>query len=217
MDVLTNEMPEVSHATAPPGMSLNSHGGYTPTHMIKPQTKLEDQLVSALCDRAAQLREIMAVFRANAFADVDALLDLLATQYEAPRGGQAGNVTLNSFDGLLRVQIATGDFLSFGPELQVAKNLVDDCLTKWTEASGDEIKAIVTDAFDVGKEGKIRVDRVLALRRLNIEDPTWGRAMQAIGDAVRVTRSKRYVRFYKRPRHDADWEQISLDLSRVAS
>ena len=40
---------------------------------------------------------------------------------------------------------------------------------------------------------------------------------QAIGDAVRVTHSKRYVRFYRRPRHDVDWEQISLDLSRVAS
>ncbi len=201
----------------PEGMVLNSYGDYTPASRMKPQLKLEDQLVETLVTRAVQLREEMAEFREQAFSDVDQFLALLAEQYEAERGGKTGNTTLLSYDGLLKVQVATGDFLTFGPELQVAKGLVDECLRQWTEGSNDNIKAIVNDAFDVGSQGRIKVDRVLGLRRLHIEDATWLRAMTAISDAIRTTHSKRYVRFYHRETHDGEWKQISLDLSRVSS
>jgi hypothetical protein len=212
-------MSDVMEAPAlpPPGMTLNALGHYVPTHLIKPEHRLEDQLVCLLVERARALQASMAAFRSDAFSDVDALLETLTEKYEAKRSGAGGNTTLISFDGLRRVQVATGDFLTFGPELQIAKNLIDECLARWTEGGNDNIRAIVNDAFNVGKEGKIQVDAVLRLRRLAITDPTWVRAMTAIGDAIRTTHSKRYVRFYERKTHDGEWKQISLDLSRVSS
>jgi len=203
--------------SVPEGMTLNALGHYVPTHLIKPEHKLEDQLVCLLVDRARELQAVMAAFRSDAFSDVDALLETLTEKYEARRSGAGGNTTLLSFDGLRKVQVATGDFLTFGPELQIAKNLIDECLARWTEGGNDNIRAIVNDAFNVGKEGKIQVDAVLRLRRLAITDDTWVRAMTAISDAIRTTHSKRYVRFYQREKHDGEWRQISLDLSRVAA
>jgi hypothetical protein len=208
-------MSDVAESAAPAGMKRNSVGGWTPISIIKPQVSMEDDLVVALVARARALARQLATFREDAFGDADAFLELLAEKYGAPRGGTRGNVTFESFDGLSKMQIATGDFITFGPELQVAKSLIDDCLTRWADGAGAELKTIVNDAFDVGKEGKIQVDRVLKLRRLQIEDETWCRAMGAIGDAVKVTHSKRYVRFYTRANWQAPWSQISLDLSRA--
>lgn len=43
------------------------------------------------------------------------------------------------------------------------------------------------------KEGQINTGRVLSLRRLDIKDERWLRAMNAIGEAVQVVGSKSYI------------------------
>src|SRR3546814_15379247 len=89
------------------------------------------------------------------------------------------------------------------------------CLTDWSASAGEELRAIVTDAFRVNKEGKLDKDRILGLRRFEFADERWKRAMQAISDSVRVTRSKEYIRFYRRPAADQDFVQIPLALANV--
>ena len=96
------------------------------------------------------------------------------------------------------MKVAIGDSLTFGPKLQVAKALIDECLVEWTEGGNDNVRALINDAFDVGKEGKLRVDRILSLQRLAIDEPRWKRVMEAISDSIRVESSKSYVRFYHR-------------------
>ncbi|EOL1457562.1 DUF3164 family protein, partial [Escherichia coli] len=61
-----------------------------------------------------------------------------------------------------------------------------------------EIKAIISEAFSTDKEGNINTGRVLALRRLEIEDERWNNAMMLIGEAVQVIGSKSYIRVYER-------------------
>lgn len=39
--------------------------------------------------------------------------------------------------------------------------------------------------------------------------------MDAITDSLRVVNSKRYVRFYRRPSPDAQWQAVSLDIAGV--
>lgn len=199
----------------PEGMMVNAHGYYMPISRIRPETLLEDQLVKMLCGRALELQALLASFREAAFNDADAQMGILAEKYGAkPRS--TGNTTLVSFDGLLRVEISTGHFITLGAELAAAKALIDECLTEWTSGADDSLKAIVNDAFAVGDGQKLRVDRILALRRVEIADPRWRRAMEAISDAVRITRSKRYIRFHQRATADAPWQQIVLDAARVA-
>ena len=62
------------------------------------------------------------------------------------------------------------------------------------------------------KKGRINSKRILSLRKLKIEHPTWLKAMEAIGDAVTVTGSCTYFRFYERDER-GQYQQVPLDFS----
>jgi hypothetical protein len=202
-------------ADAPNDLVLTRNGYWVSRSRLRPDVLLEDQTVALLCAKARAQRDALLAFRDGAFSDVDEFLAVLADKYGA-KNRRGTNTTLESICGLMRVEVSTGHFLTLGPELVAAKSLIDECLTEWTAGGNVNLQAIVNDAFDVGTEGKVRVDRILALRRVAIDDPKWKRAMEAISDAVKVTRSKRYVRFHERANLDAPWQQIALDVARVA-
>ncbi len=199
----------------PDGYLQDAQGRLVPKETVKPEHLLEDELVRDLLEKAHDVSQIMRLFRVGAQDRIKGYLDILSQEHGVARGGVRGNVTLTSYDGRQRVQIQIGDTLSFGPELQVAKTLIDECLRSWTDGARSELRALVDDVFQVGKAGKLDVDRILSLRRLDITDERWQRAMKAISDAVRVVTSKEYIRFYARPTPDADFVQVPLDLARV--
>jgi hypothetical protein len=107
------------------------------------------------------------------------------------------------------------DNLAFDERLQAAKALIDACIKDWTQGSRSEIKALIDNAFQVDKEGKISTGRVLGLRRLDIKDQQWQSAMQAISDSVQVLGSKPYIRIYERVGDSDNYQPISLDLASI--
>ncbi|QNT79426.1 DUF3164 family protein [Entomobacter blattae] len=203
------------HTETLDGYMKDASGRLVPRDKVKPEHLLEDELVRSLHEKADARHEALLVLKEESFADIRTLQSLLAEKYDTKLGGQKGNLTLHSYDGLLRITVAIGDRITFGPELQVAKKLIDECLDEWTEEGNSNIRAIVADTFDVKKEGKLRVDNVLGLRRLNITEPKWLKAMEAIADAIRVESSKSYVRFHKKANPDAHFVQTPLDIARV--
>lgn len=184
-----------------------------PIEAVRPVDLLIDELVRALVNEARDLRQRLAAFRSSAFDRVGELQALLAQDYDAPIGGAKGNVTLPSFDGCGKVQIAVQDRLEFGPELQVAKTMIDECLREWSTDSPVEIRALVDRVFDVDKEGQISHSGMFMLLRVRIEDERWKRAMEAVRDSMRTSGSRRYARFYDRPTSDGDWSGIVLDIA----
>ena len=72
---------------------------------------------------------------------------------------------------------------------------------------------LINDAFQVNKQGTIDTQRVLNLRRLDIDDRDWLRAMDAISDALRVNATKTYLRFYNIDTETGARQAISLDLA----
>lgn len=192
----------------------DSQGRLTPVGMIKPQYQLEDETVRKIISYAEELSEQIARFKAHTFDDIGYFEAVLAQEYGATKGGTKGNKTLASFDGLLKVQVQVADHIDFGPELQIAKELVDECLIEWAADSRDEIRAVVSHAFHSEKVGQINKNALFALLRLDIGDARWQRAMAAIRDAIRVVGSRVYVRCYRRDRFDAQWEPIVIDLAR---
>lgn len=191
----------------------DARGALVPVEQVKPLDKLMDEVVRKVFGYAEPLSAEIARFKAHTFDDVDALMALAAQDYGATLGGRKGNVTLTTFDGLRRVQVAIADHIDFGPELQIAKALVDECLNDWTSEARSEIRSIITRAFSVDKEGKINRAELLSLLRLDIEDERWRRAMDALRDSMRVIGSKRYVRFYQRRSVEAGWEPVTLDVA----
>lgn len=188
-------------------------GRLVPLSLVKPQHRLEDQTVRKIIRFATDLSAQISRFRGHTFDDVTTFQELLAQQYQTTRGGKKGNVTLATFDGLFKVVVQVQDQLTFGPELQIAKTLVDECITAWAAGARDEIRALVEHAFQVDKEGRINRAALFQLRRLDINDDGWRRAMIALTDAIRVVGSKEYVRFYRRDKATDPWQPITIDLA----
>lgn len=193
----------------------DARGHYVPIEAVKPQHKLEDEMVRKVIGFAQDLSAQIARFKGHTYEDLGELDELLAQEYGVRRGGRKGNRTYQTHDGLLKVQVQVADLISFGPELQQAKALIDECLVEWTDEGRAEIKAIVLRAFNVDKEGQINKAELFSLLRLDIADARWQEAMRAIRDGIRVVGSKLYYRFYERPDLTKRWQAISLDLAKA--
>ena len=208
---------------APPGIvtvagkdyMADAKGSLVPAENVKPADKLEDETVRKIMAFARELSARIARFRGHTFTDLGEFDALLAQEYGAARGGKRGNRTYQSFDGCMKIQVQVADFIDFGPQLQTAKTLIDECLNEWAADSRPEIRAVVTRAFNTDKEGKINRSEIFMLLRLDIEDARWLEAMRAIRDAMRITGSKQYIRFYERARPTDAWRAVTIDLAKA--
>lgn len=193
----------------------DAQGKLTPVSMIKAEHQLEDETVRKIMGHATGLSDQVARFKQHTFNDLSAFEALLAQEYGATKGGAKGNKTFMTFDGLAKVQVQVSDYVEFGPQLQIAKELIDECLNEWSAGSRPEIQAIVTRAFNTDKAGQINRSEIFMLLRLEIEDVRWKRAMEAIRAAMRVVGSKTYVRCYLRDSFDGAWQAVTIDLAKA--
>lgn len=201
--------------TTPAGYRKNAQGHLIPESLIKPIDIERDRLVQHLVDRASELNGELADYKAVAFGDIEAFVEMSAEQYGAKVGGKKGNVTLFSFDGRYKIQRAVQERIAFDERLQAARALIDECFQEWTQNARPEVIALVNDAFRADTNGEIRTARVLALRRFAISDERWQRAMTAIGEACQVIGSKSYIRIYEREGDTDQYRPISLDIAGV--
>lgn len=193
----------------------DAKGGLVPVELIKPEHQLEDETVRKIMGYAMALSAQVSRFKGHAFEDIGAFEAILEQEYELRVGGAKGNKTLMSHDGLMKVQVQVADYIDFGSQLQIAKGLVDECLTEWAADARPELRAIVTRAFNTDREGQINRSEIFMLLRLQIDDARWVRAMDAIRDAMRVVGSKTYMRFYRRDRPDGAWESVTIDMAKA--
>lgn len=191
----------------------NAKGALMPAELVKAADKLEDETVRKVLAFALDLSNQIARFKAHTFADLNAFQSLLEQEYGARAGGEKGNVTFQSYDGLMKVQVQIADLIEFGPQLQEAKKLIDECLVEWGAESRPEIRALVNRVFNVEKAGQINKAELFALLRMDIEDERWVRGMDAIRDAIRVTGTKEYVRFYRRSSPQGKFVPVPIDLA----
>lgn len=199
----------------PEGYMADHRGALIPIANIKEIDLLRDQVVKECIGKAVVVSNLLKQLKEQLFSDISAFVQLSIEKYEVKRGGVKGNLTLYSFDGKYKVQMAVHEHLTFDERLQAAKALIDDCLREWTENARPELRAIIDNAFAVDKEGKISTSRVLSLRRLDINDAKWVSAMQAISDALSIVGSKEYVRLYVRVDDTQKYEPIILDIAGV--
>lgn len=188
-------------------------GGLTPLDVIRPTDLLEDETVRRIMGFAKPLSAQVARFKQHTLDDILSLLALFDQQHGVKKGGRKGNVTLTSYDGTLKVQLAIADQITFGPELQSAKALVDECLLEWSDGARPELAAIVQRAFNTDKAGLVNRAELFSLLRLEIEDDRWKRAMTAIKDSIRPVGTKEYVRFYERADARSGWTPVTIDVA----
>jgi len=194
------------------GYMENNQGHLVPKETIQEVDLARNDLVLELMDKAQTIAQALSIFKSSSLDDIQAFVELSSEKYGAKLGGNRGNVTLFSYDGRYKLVRSTDDFIRFDERLHAAKALIDDCLKRWSEGSGVEIRTIVNDAFQVDKAGRINTRKILGLRRIKIEDEDWRQAMAAISDSVQVINSKTYIRFYQR-QLDGSYQQLNLSIA----
>lgn len=188
----------------------DAKGNLIPLENIKELDLARDDLVHEIFAAVQPAVDALDSAKQRAIADVRAFVELSAEKYGV-KPSKKGNITLTSFDGKLRVNVAMKDVMMFDERLAAAKALIDECLTEWTQDSRSELRVIVQQAFDVDKDGHISTAKVLSLRSLKIEDAKWQRAMQALSDSLHTLATREYVRLYRRDEHTGEWALLGAE------
>lgn len=199
------------------GLWINKKGESVHPDLVRADEKIKDELVDKLIGMALELSELLNKFKKDAFGEANDYFDLLLQNYnlDAMRNSKKGNITLENFSGLSKVQISNADNISFDEKLQIAKLKIDECLHELTEGSSPEIKTLITKAFEVDKKGEVNAKKILALKSYDISHVKWREAMVIIDESVEIVGSKAYIRFYRRESLEQAYKLISLDVAGV--
>lgn len=194
---------------------INQKGHQVPVKAIRPADIIRHEFVRSAIAKAKEQSQALAEFKKQQMSEFDAFMGLLAQEYAVEMGGKKGNVTLRSFDHKQKVTLQVQESIELGPELLVAKGLIDECLNEWSEGANENLKLIIEQTFATDKKGKVSVQKVLGLRRLKITDESgkWQRAMDIIADAIQVIDSTRFIRFYEIVGEQE--RAISLDIAKL--
>lgn len=206
--------PLETETALPAGYMMDRKERLIPVSNVDEYDKLIDELVLSLVADSKTYREQLMAFKKKTLDDCDTFMALLAEKYDRKPGGNKGNVTFSSFDGSKKVMLQIHDSILFGPELMIAKGIIDELLSEWTEGANHNLQALITDAFQVDKAGNISTSRILSLRRIKIGDQRWLNAMNAISESILISTSKRYLRFYEKD-SAGEMQAVSLDFAKL--
>lgn len=196
----------------PEGYRENAHGCLVPEAQVREIDKARDELVLEKVAKVKAMQSQLRSLKQELMGDIAAFVELSAERYGVKVGGDKGNITLQSYDGRYRIKRQTSETIAFDEGLRAAKALIDDCLEEWSRNSPSPLRVIVEQAFQINKEGRINTNAILGLRRHQIDDDRWNRAMQAISDSLQVLDSKAYVRVYERD-DQGRYQPIPLDIA----
>lgn len=191
----------------------NAKGHMVPVEMISERDKLIDQTVRQILNYANPLMSQIARFRGHSFDDINTLMALLSEDFGYVYRGKKGNVSFTSFDGLVKVEIRVQDYITFGPELQIAKGLIDEYIEEIRDGLPAEIQTLLTLAFDADKPGKVNRSALYQLRRWPITHPKWVQAMAALEQSMRVLESKDFFQISVREDRNKSFRVLPINLA----
>lgn len=208
-------MQEPKQQTKPPiqdGYMANGQGHLVPISAIRPIDIQRDSTVRELFAAATKMEAQVAEFKTLIMGDITAFVELSLEQHGVKRGGKKGNITLTTYDQELRIRLDIAEEIQFTEQLLAARELIDECLHDWTDGAKDQLKVLVNHVFEVDKQGNISATKVLGLRRYNIDDQRWIKAMQIIGESIQIASTKPRLTFSRRA-PNGEWKTLNLNVS----
>lgn len=191
----------------------NATGALVPVKAIPPLKKLRDDTVRREFGFAIALSEQIARFKGHTMTRLGQFDALVDQDYKVKVGGEKGNRTYMSFDGLWKIEVRVQDRLAFDDGMQAAKAIFDECMREWGAGNRPELQTMLSNAFAVDKEGQINRTAVFILLGVESDDPRWKEGQRALKEAMYVIGSKEYLRFSFRDDHRARWQTLTIDLA----
>jgi hypothetical protein len=192
---------------------INPRGHEVPVETISPLELLKDEMVRELIKKAHALQAHTQAVKQAMTEHVASYLGLAAQEYGIELTGDKGNVTLHSYDGSKKVVINVNERIFFNSEqLAVARQLFLKCFREWTKDGRGELKAMIENAFNTDKQGRVNQYQLMRILRIESNDKTFQKAQKALRDALNPLDCKSYIRFYERD-DKGNWESINLNFS----
>ena len=192
---------------------LDPQGKAIPPKYLKALDKRRDATVERCVKKALRLKKMMLKVKEDLFQELEKHEAHLAEKYNVESAG-GGNMTLTNFSGDLQVARSVQQSKQFNELLGTAKELIDQCLVKWSEGSNEKIRAVVEQAFSVNVKGKVNHQSILDLRKLNFRDKKWNEAMEILNEAYVTVNSATYIRVMERDDH-GKFKNINLNFSNL--
>jgi hypothetical protein len=193
----------------PEGYIRNAQGNLVPLENVKPLDKLRDELVRSIHDEAVTRAAVMRAFKGDCHKRIEEFAGLAAQEYNAPIGGEKGNITLHSYDGEIRVIRAKSDRIVFNEQIAVGRQKILACVKRWAEGANAHMITIANHAFKTDKNGHLSESKIISLFQYDIADEEWNEAIKAIKDSMQVVDTKTYLRIYRK---DALGKYVQLAL-----
>lgn len=209
------EKQQTPSTTIPDGFVMNAAGHLVPEHQVREHDKLRDQVARDLVEQALDIHFALARFKALALEDIADLIRISGDKYGVTLGGKKGNVSIFTYDGRYKIERAQADRIVFTDEILAAKELIDQCIRAWSKGANDHLRVLVDRAFRANRQGQIKTNDVLSLLRVEIDDPDWKRAMQALRDSIQVNGQAVYIRVFQRDGMTDRYLPISLNIAGV--
>lgn len=196
------------------GNWLDARGKLVPEEYVPELDKTRDALVTELQKEAVKISEMILAFKMKAIQRIDAYLEELA-QTKKVRENWKGNISLDSFDGTLRIERKIDETLGFDENLQLVKTQVDKWVANRLKGTDDALAKVISQAFNMDKQGKINTAMLIKLLHLDIDDGDWKKAMRILKDSMSVKSSKQYINFKLKTNSETgeDWENICLNFN----
>lgn len=117
----------------PAGFVMNAAGHLVPEHQVREHDKLRDGVARDLGNAAEHISALLADFKKQALADIADLIAVSSERYGVQLGGQKGNVSITTYDGQYKIERAYADRIVFTEEILAARELINQCISTWSE------------------------------------------------------------------------------------
>lgn len=196
------------------GNWIDSRGKTVPEEYVPELDRERDAMVERVFKRMLKLEEAIAHARIEALCEIDTYLAKLAKANRVKENWK-GNITLDSFDGALRILRSMDDLIGFSESLQIVKTQIDEWLRDRLNGVDESLAKVINQAFNVDKQGRVNTAMIMKLLHLDIQDPKWLKAMAILKESIVVKASRQYVSFQAKETTEAgeNWRKVILNFN----
>ena len=198
------------------GNWLDSKGRPVPEEYIRPEDKKRDKLVESILKRVSKLSAKLESEKTEIVDAIEKYLKELAKDNKV-REGWKGNILLYNFSQNLCIERRIDETVSFDERLQMVKTTIDKWINNKLKDTDPTLSKVIAQAFSVDKQGRINTAMLLKLKRIDIQDAEWKKAMQLLDDSIFVKSSKMALRFRSKDTKvpEGGWVEVSLNFNDI--
>lgn len=200
----------------PEGFLKNNRGDLVRIENVKEIHLLQDQVATDLAKDAQAIFMALAKFKRQALDDIRDLIKIAGEKHDVKLGGEKGNITIPSYDGRYKIQRAFADRITFGIEIEAAKDLFLNYLNDVADNLDGDARVLVESAFKTTRNNQLRTSELLRLLSYDIKHPDWVKACEALRESMVVDGQTVYIRVYERINDSDKYRPIPLNITDVA-